>query len=103
VTLTHSQRVEGLAKAEGWSTLGTQNVSAESGHMDTFFLRRPMVWEQILNMKTSPVMRTNGIILCPLFKIPGMKDLLRSWPSARALMRLMSRLDTEQTGVMLLG
>ena len=54
-------------------------------------------------MDTSPSLRTKGIIQCLLFKILGMNDLLRSCAPARALMQLMSRQDTEQTAVMLLG
>jgi hypothetical protein len=35
---SHSQRVEGLAKAEGWSTLGHSKCVRRSLPMDTFFL-----------------------------------------------------------------
>ena len=51
----------------------------------------------------SPTQPKIGSFTCPRSAIPGMRDLLRSWPPARALMRLMSWLDIEQTGVMLLG
>ena len=84
---------------DGWAL----KMPVDPGHIDTLFLAATNGLEQILTMKTSPSIANKGIIQCPLFKIPDMKDLFRSWPSARALMRLMSRLDIEQTAVMLLA
>jgi hypothetical protein len=55
-----------------------------------------------LSIETSSSI-AKGTIQCLQFEILVMKDLLRSWPPARALMRPTSWLGIEQTAVMLLG
>ena len=61
-------------------------VSADPCHMDTFFLRPPMVWEQIFNIKTSPSIANKGDHSMPTLQNPRHERFAQELAISRAAM-----------------